>query len=137
VITQRILQKMNLDLADIRDKRTNLNAQEIGDDIERAKRWKTFDSNPVFDEDEVLRMVKRGAERLTSMQMSDGGWGWFSGRGEQSWPHTTAVVVSSGDAGPRGQLVEDVSGEPGSVFEELRAQRFQGPTQATVEEPHG
>jgi uncharacterized protein YfaS (alpha-2-macroglobulin family) len=93
VITQRILQKMNLDLADIRDKRTNLNAQEIGDDIERAKRWKTFDSNPVFDEDEVLRMVKRGAERLTSMQMSDGGWGWFSGRGEQSWPHTTAVVV--------------------------------------------
>ncbi|HEY6563186.1 MAG TPA: alpha-2-macroglobulin, partial [Pirellulaceae bacterium] len=23
----------------------------------------------------------------------DGGWGWFSGWGEQSWPHTTAVVV--------------------------------------------
>ena len=38
-------------------------------------------------------MVKQGTERLTSMQMSDGGWGWFSGRGEQSWPHTTAVVV--------------------------------------------
>jgi alpha-2-macroglobulin len=27
------------------------------------------------------------------MQLSDGGWGWFSGFGEQSWPHTTAVVV--------------------------------------------
>ena len=27
------------------------------------------------------------------MQLSDGGWGWFSGWGEQSWPHTTAVVV--------------------------------------------
>ena len=93
VITQRILQKLNLNLADIRDKRTNLNAQEIGNDVERAKRWKTFEPNPVFDEDEVVRMVKQSVERLTSMQLSDGGWGWFSGRGEQSWPHTTAVVV--------------------------------------------
>ena len=93
VITQRILQKMNLDLADIRDKRTNLNAQEIGNDVERAERWKMFEPNPVFDEDEVSRMVKQGVERLTSMQLSDGGWGWFSGWGERSWPHTTAVVV--------------------------------------------
>jgi uncharacterized protein YfaS (alpha-2-macroglobulin family) len=27
------------------------------------------------------------------MQLSDGGWGWFSGYGERSYPHTTAVVV--------------------------------------------
>ena len=27
------------------------------------------------------------------MQCSDGGWGWFSGCGEHSSPHTTAVVV--------------------------------------------
>ena len=27
------------------------------------------------------------------MQCGDSGWGWFSGFGEQSWPHTTAVVV--------------------------------------------
>ena len=38
-------------------------------------------------------MVKDGVERLTEMQLSDGGWGWFSGYGEQSWPHTTALVV--------------------------------------------
>ena len=93
VVTQRILQRMNLNLKDIRDKQTNLNAQEIGNDAERAKRWKTFESNPVFDENEVERMVKSGVERLTSMQLSDGGWGWFSGWGERSWPHTTAVVV--------------------------------------------
>ena len=47
----------------------------------------------MFDEDEVRRMVKDGVERLTEMQCSDGGWGWFSGWGEQSMPHTTAVVV--------------------------------------------
>jgi len=38
-------------------------------------------------------MVKAGLERLESMQCADGGWGWFSGYGEQSWPHTTALVV--------------------------------------------
>lgn len=93
VITQRVLLNMKLNLKDIQAKRTNLNAQEIGDDVQRAKQWKRFDRNPVFDEDEVKLMVKEGLERLTSMQCGDGGWGWFSGWGERSWPHTTAVVV--------------------------------------------
>ncbi len=93
VITQGILQRMNLDLAAIQEKRTNLNAQEIGDDKERATQWKRFKRNPVFDEAEVSRMVKKGVQDLTAMQNSDGGWGWFSGYGERSYPHTTAVVV--------------------------------------------
>jgi len=38
-------------------------------------------------------MVKASLQRLTSMQLADGGWGWFSGWGERSYPHTTAVVV--------------------------------------------
>ena len=93
VITQKTLLEMKLDLAAIRDKRTNLNAQEIGDDKERAKQWKRFDHNPVFEEAELARMVKDGVKALTDQQISDGGWGWFSGIGERSWPHTTAVVV--------------------------------------------
>ncbi len=93
VITQRILQRMQLDLKAIQEKRTNLNAQELGDPAERAKGWKRFDRNPVFDKDEVTSMVKDGVERLTAMQLSDGGWGWFSGYGEHSYPHTTAVVL--------------------------------------------
>jgi alpha-2-macroglobulin len=93
VITQRILIDMGIDLDAVREKRTNLNAQEIGDDRERPKRWKRFDHNPVFDPAEVERMVKVGVRDLTAMQNSDGGWGWFSGYGERSWPHTTAVVV--------------------------------------------
>src|SRR5688500_866142 len=75
---------MKVDLADIQKKRTNLNAAELGD----AK-----DHNPVFDEAEVRRMTNAGVTALTNMQCSDGGWGWFSGNGEHSWPHTTAVVV--------------------------------------------
>ena len=93
VITQHVLLGMKLDLKEIEKKRTNLNAQEIGDDKERAKGWKRFDHNPVFDEEEVKSMATAGLQKLAAMQLSDGGWGWFSGYGEQSYPHTTAVVV--------------------------------------------
>ncbi len=93
VITQKVLLDMKLNLKEIQEKRTNLNAQEIGSDADRAKQWKRFDRNPVFDEDEVRNMVKEGVDRLTNMQLSDGGWGWFSGWGEHSSPHTTAYVV--------------------------------------------
>jgi len=92
-ITQKVLIDMKLDLKKIQAKRTNLNAQEIGDDKQRAERWKQFDRNPVFDQTEVTKMVKAGVQRLTDMQCSDGGWGWFSGYGEHSYPHTTAYVV--------------------------------------------
>jgi len=93
VMTQRILVGMGLDLKEIQAKRTNLNAQEIGDPAERAKQWKRFRQNPVFDADEVASMVKTGVKDLTAMQNNDGGWGWFSGFQERSYPHTTAVVV--------------------------------------------
>lgn len=93
VITQQTLRKMQVDLAAIQQKRTNLNAQEIGDDAERAQQWKRFDRNPVFDDAELKDVVSTGINRLTQMQLSDGGWGWFSGWGERSFPHTTAVVV--------------------------------------------
>lgn len=100
VITQNILKRMNLDLAAIKEKRTNLNAQEIGDDPQRAADWQRLTqswhhglNNPVFDENEVAAMVKVGVRDLTAMQVSDGGWGWFSGWGEHSYPHTTALVV--------------------------------------------
>jgi uncharacterized protein YfaS (alpha-2-macroglobulin family) len=93
VITQQTLLRMRLDLKSIQQKRTNLNAQEIGDAGERAKGWKRYDANPVFDQSELTKIVKAGVNRLQEMQLSDGGWGWFSGWSEQSTPHMTAVVV--------------------------------------------
>src|SRR5262249_20062768 len=68
-------------------------SQEIGDDKERIKQWKRFKINPVFDEDEVKRIAQAGVDALAGMQIGDGGWGWFSGFGERSYPHTTAIVV--------------------------------------------
>ena len=39
------------------------------------------------------RIVRDGVQALTDMQLSDGGWGWFSGYGEHSSAHLTALVV--------------------------------------------
>jgi alpha-2-macroglobulin len=93
VITQQTLLKMGLNLKAIEQKRTNLNAQEIGDAEARAKGWRRFERNPVFDEAELTKIVKAGVTRLSEMQLSDGGWGWFSGYGEHSTAHMTAIVV--------------------------------------------
>jgi uncharacterized protein YfaS (alpha-2-macroglobulin family) len=94
VLTQKTLQGLGVSLAQIRDKRANLNAQEIGDPAERAEQWKRYEKvNPVWDEAELAKVVKEGVKDLTNMQLSDGGWGWFSGYGEHSYPHTTAQVV--------------------------------------------
>ncbi len=93
VITQQTLKRMGVDLAAIQEKRTNLNSQEIGDDQQRVTDWQRFERNPVFDQDELEKIVKAGVHRLTEMQLADGGWGWFSGYGEKSYAHTTAVVV--------------------------------------------
>ncbi len=93
VITQKILKEMGFDLEAVRNKRINLNPQELGDDRGRARQWIKGKDNPVFNEKEVRKMTRAGVQKLLEMQLSDGGWGWFSGLGERSYPHTTAVVV--------------------------------------------
>ncbi|MHB1561166.1 MAG: alpha-2-macroglobulin family protein, partial [Isosphaeraceae bacterium] len=93
VIAQKVLINLGVDLKAVQAHHTNLNAQELGDARDRARRWKGYEHNPVFDADEVARMARSGLARLAEMQMADGGWGWFSGYGEESSPHTTALVV--------------------------------------------
>ncbi|HEY1083560.1 MAG TPA: MG2 domain-containing protein [Prosthecobacter sp.] len=98
VITLGILKDLGVDLKQVKDKTVNLNAQEIGKPEDRAQRWKRGGEkggrhhNPVFDEDEVKKMVKTGLARLEAMRNGDGGWGWFPG-GQRSSPHITAVVL--------------------------------------------
>jgi uncharacterized protein YfaS (alpha-2-macroglobulin family) len=93
VLTQRVLLDRKIDLAKLKESRNNLNAQELGDPGVRRARWQRFERNPVYDREVVDDMVASGVQRLTNMQNSDGGWGWFSGTGEVSYPHTTATVV--------------------------------------------
>lgn len=108
VITRNVLSRMGVSLEDIREKTTNLNAQELGDARERAAQWQRGGDNPVFDGAEVARRARKGVEDLTNMQLSDGGWGWFSGWGEHSSPHTTATVVH----GLQAAVANDVSVDP-------------------------
>ena len=93
VIAQNMLKELGINLAEVKAKRTNLNPQELGNAADRAAQWAQWQNNPVFDELEMQKMVAAGVDRLMSMQNSDGGWGWFSGYGEYSYPHTTAVIV--------------------------------------------
>ncbi len=92
-ITQNILNDLDIGLADIRKKTANLNAGELGDAKERGQQWDKYRDNPVFSEARLNRMVKKGVNRLQSMQNPDGGWGWFSGGDFKSYPHTTAWTV--------------------------------------------
>ena len=93
VIARRMLNDMHINLAEVKAKRANLNPQELGNAADRAAQWKRWQDNPVFDEAEMDKMAAAGVTKLMSMQNNDGGWGWFSGYGEYSYPHTTAVVV--------------------------------------------
>lgn len=92
-VAGKMLREMGVNLESVRNKRVNFNPQELGNLAHRAERWKMWRENPVFNEAEISAMTAAGIERLARMQNRDGGWGWFSGYGESSYPHTTAVVV--------------------------------------------
>lgn len=92
-IVQRVLQRTGVDLKAVRDKRANLNAQQLGDPAARAKQWKKYKRNPVFSNTEMDAIVRENLNAVIEMQLADGGWGWFSGWGERSTAHMTATVV--------------------------------------------
>lgn len=94
-VVHHILKSQGHDLAAIKNKKVNLNPQQLGDPKERAAQWKPDHPNwnPVWDEAEVAKMESAGIAKLRDQQNPDGGWGWFSAFGHQSYPHTTAVVM--------------------------------------------
>ena len=60
VLVQKTLKNMGVDLKAIRDKRTNLNAQEIGDDKERAAQWKRTNlPNPGLVDRDMPQLLRR------------------------------------------------------------------------------
>jgi uncharacterized protein YfaS (alpha-2-macroglobulin family) len=93
VMVQQALKRIGVKLQQIRSKRVNLNAQELGDTSKRAGQWQRWQDNPVFNEKKLQQLVAEGIKALCFMQNSDGGWGWFSGYNERSWSDTTAQVV--------------------------------------------
>ncbi|GHT22999.1 hypothetical protein FACS189419_06330 [Planctomycetales bacterium] len=77
MIVKNVLVEMNIDLEKIKTLQTN---QPLA--VRRS---------PVFDAEQITEMVRDGVTKLTNMQNSDGGWGWFGG-GDSS-AHLTALIV--------------------------------------------
>ena len=92
VLTQRTLARMGVDLTKAKE-----GAGKAEEERERLRAkdllHRRTTKNPVFDKQQLDKIVRVGVRRLQDMQLSDGGWGWFSGYGENSSAHTTAVVV--------------------------------------------
>lgn len=92
-ITQKLLRDLKLDLKQIRDKRVNFNAQELGAASDRAGDWRRGNRDAVFDDDKVAAMAEEGFNRLAQMQLPDGGWSWFYGAHTEASSHITALTV--------------------------------------------
>ncbi|MEM7391836.1 MAG: alpha-2-macroglobulin family protein, partial [Verrucomicrobiota bacterium] len=101
LVTRTLLEEMDIDLAGLQEKVTNLNPREIGDDVERAAQWRKRKANPIFDPTRFDRLVNQGLAELNRLQNDDGGWGWTPGSSSDA--HMTAWVV-------RGLLAAKASG---------------------------
>lgn len=98
VLTRKALQDAGgLKLEDLQAGRTNLNPQQLtakgaADRDRLARKYKRYQRSPVFDTALMNRMIKSGLKRLSQMQNSDGGWGWWGS--DTSGRYTTAHVVA-------------------------------------------
>ena len=138
VLVRKYLAESGADLSEIESHRANLNAQELGGkDSRRAGKEPRLNifgepvdpraesAEPVFSAVEVNRRVEAGIARLREMQCADGGWGWFSGWGEHSSPHLTALVTDglfqargAGVSVPEDVLQNGISWLRGYMFSE-------------------
>lgn len=84
ILVAGTLKKMGTDLETVGKQRKQMNA---GDLKNRFGQWQ----NPVFDTDEMNRMIRAGLDRIYSFQRNDGGWGWW--REDDSSPFQTAYVL--------------------------------------------
>ncbi|MDD5699139.1 MAG: MG2 domain-containing protein [Victivallaceae bacterium] len=74
-------------------KKLGLTLAETGGKTADAGPWKRLKCNPVFDDEQLNRLVSRELTTLAGMQNRDGGWGWFSGFGESSSVYPTVRTV--------------------------------------------
>ncbi len=89
VLVRDTLKKMGTDLETIGKQRKQMYPPDLKNRFGR-------DHDPVFDSDELDRMVKAGLQRITNFQHDDGGWGWWSE--DDSSPFETAYVLQGLEA---------------------------------------
>ncbi len=110
VLARKTLMDLDLNLENIRLYHEELAEKQREEAAQRnprrlAERSYMMRKNPVFDRGEADSMAEAGVKKLAEMQCADGGWGWFSGAGEKSSPHLTALVF-------RGLMLAQQTGVP-------------------------
>jgi uncharacterized protein YfaS (alpha-2-macroglobulin family) len=75
VLTRKTLQNMGISLEDVRKVRGRMD--EIRR-IEKGERRSIYADSPIFDSEEMDRMIKKSLSKIANMQHGDGGWGWWT-----------------------------------------------------------
>ena len=92
VMTMKTLQNMGISLEEtqkIRGRMAEIRRIEKG---EKRSIYSHID-NPVFNTEEMNRIIKSGLDRISNMQNGDGGWGWW--KNNKSSGYLTAYVLNS------------------------------------------
>ena len=89
VLVRDTLKKMGTDLEAVGKQRKQMYPPDLKNRFGQ-------DHDPVFDSDELDRMVKAGLRRITNFQHGDGGWGWWAE--DESSPYETAYVLQGLEA---------------------------------------
>ncbi len=89
VLVRDTLKKMGTDLETVAKQRKQMYPPDLKNRFGR-------DHDPVFDSDELDRMVRAGLQRLVNFQHPDGGWGWWAE--DDSSPYETAYVLQGLEA---------------------------------------
>jgi hypothetical protein len=88
VLTLKTIQNMGIRLEDVRNVRGRM--AEVRR-IEKGEQRTIYADSPIFDEDELNKMIEKGISRLAAMQHRDGGWGWW--KDGSSSPYMTGYVL--------------------------------------------
>ncbi len=98
VLVAGTLKKMGLDLEAIGEQRKQMYEPDLKQRFGRHR-------SPVFDSEEMDRMVRAGLQRIYSFQQSDGGWGWW--RHDESSPYQTSYVLQGLHAARQADIAVD------------------------------
>ncbi len=93
VLTLKTLQEMGIKLEDVRKIRGRLAEIRRIEKGENISIYGTYADSPIFDSDELSKIIQGSLTRIRGMQNGDGGWGWW--KNNASSPYLTAYVLYS------------------------------------------
>ncbi|OQY28191.1 MAG: hypothetical protein B6244_08025 [Candidatus Cloacimonetes bacterium 4572_55] len=88
-LTAKTLDDLGVNLEDLRKARKNIIADKL-----IAKQYHSHRKSPLYDSEELQKMIRAGLNKIAKFQKSDGGFGWWS-HDHSSDPYMTAQGVNS------------------------------------------